>query len=394
MIRKLSAHYIYPVNGKPLKYGTVTCNEDGEIIALIDNKGVFKEEANLEFYNGIITPGFVNAHCHLELSHLKGKIPMKSSLVEFVKNIRTLRSLDDPLKSIILAEKEMVEAGIVVCGDISNSTISFSVKKISKIYFHSFIEIFGIQANISDLAWQNGLDILRELQKKYGLVGNITPHAPYSLSEVLWKKIAHASHARPVTWSVHNQENADEDLLFAQKKGIIADFLKYIDSEFASMLPKGKSSIEALLPFYKQASKLLLVHNTFTRQEDIPFLRTLSENLFLVLCPNSNLYIEGTLPPISLLSEKGFNFAIGTDSLASNNKLSVLEELKTLQHNFPGIILEDLICWGTLNGARALSCEQVYGSLEIGKRPGINLISGIDFTNMKLTADSQVQKLV
>jgi cytosine/adenosine deaminase-related metal-dependent hydrolase len=113
-----------------------------------------------------------------------------------------------------------------------------------------------------------------------------------------------------------------------------------------------------------------------------------------VFCPNSNLYIENQLPPVFLFRKENLNICLGTDSLASNHELSVLAEMITLQIHFPEIKLEELVCWATLNGAKALKMENRFGSFEVGKNPGVNLISGIDFKTMKLTEKSKVKRLI
>jgi aminodeoxyfutalosine deaminase len=160
--------------------------------------------------------------------------------------------------------------------------------------------------------------------------------------------------------------------------------------------PTGGSSLEYTLSFIPKENPLLLVHNTFTSPEDIQLLKRKRnlENTFLVLCPNANFYIENQLPPVSLFQQEKLNICLGTDSLASNHKLSVLQEMITLQYHFPEITLQDLVEWSCLNGARALGLTDLFGSLEPGKKPGINLITGCDLQDMKLTEKSKVKKLM
>ncbi|HKL31088.1 MAG TPA: amidohydrolase family protein, partial [Tangfeifania sp.] len=117
------------------------------------------------------------------------------------------------------------------------------------------------------------------------------------------------------------------------------------------------------------------------------------ENTFLVLCPNSNLYIENRLPDVTLFRKNNLNICLGTDSLASNSRLSVLNEMITLQQYFPEISLEEMIKWATFNGARALQTKSRFGSFETGKKPGVNLITGADLKNLKLTSKCKVKKL-
>ena len=151
-----------------------------------------------------------------------------------------------------------------------------------------------------------------------------------------------------------------------------------------------------MLKYIPAKNQLILVHNTTTQPEDIQFLKQYRniENTFFALCPNSILYIENQLPPLPFFVNENLKICLGTDSLASNYTLSVLEEMKTLQHYFPEILLNEVLKWGTLNGAEALKMENTLGTFEPGKKPGINLISGLDFKNLKLTSNSNVKRLL
>ena len=117
------------------------------------------------------------------------------------------------------------------------------------------------------------------------------------------------------------------------------------------------------------------------------------ENTWFALCPNSNLFIEDQLPPISLFRSENLNICLGTDSLASNNEISVLSEMLTIQNHFPEIRLEELLKWACINGAKALRIESEFGSFEKGKNPGINLITGVDLQTLRLTEKSSVKRL-
>jgi cytosine/adenosine deaminase-related metal-dependent hydrolase len=159
------------------------------------------------------------------------------------------------------------------------------------------------------------------------------------------------------------------------------------------ILETAVSHEEAILNEVTPSGNLILVHNTFAGKETVSRLRE-RKNLFYCLCPNSNLYIENKLPPVNLLIDEGCEIVIGTDSLASNNTLSILEELKTLQFNFPGVKLEELITWATINGARALDSDDVFGSIEPGKKPGLLVLENVDLVNMKLLPESTVTRLI
>ena len=134
---------------------------------------------------------------------------------------------------------------------------------------------------------------------------------------------------------------------------------------------------------------ILLVHNTFTNAEDIAFARSYSNTIYWCFCPNANEYIEKQQPDYSLF--KNEKCTIGTDSLASNWSLSILDELKTIANKDSSISLETLIKWATFNGAQFLGFSKL-GSIEKGKQPGLNLMSNLN--GMNLIASSSVKRII
>jgi cytosine/adenosine deaminase-related metal-dependent hydrolase len=115
-------------------------------------------------------------------------------------------------------------------------------------------------------------------------------------------------------------------------------------------------------------------------------------DLYFCLCPNANLYIGGQLPDMGVLLRRGDRLIVGTDSLASNHRLSILEELKTLQRAFPEVSTPTLLQWATANGARALQLEALLGSFSAGKQPGVLLIE--DLAGDRLQTTTGVRRLL
>ena len=146
--------------------------------------------------------------------------------------------------------------------------------------------------------------------------------------------------------------------------------------------PTGKSSLQSWLPYLNNDQSLILVHNVTTTAADVEFIKRATNNkqqtTNFCLCPNANLYISNTLPDISMLMENNCNIVLGTDSLASNHQLNILEEIKTLQKNFAQLQLETILQWATINGARALQMDNTLGSFEKGKCPGVVLIENVN----------------
>jgi cytosine/adenosine deaminase-related metal-dependent hydrolase len=116
------------------------------------------------------------------------------------------------------------------------------------------------------------------------------------------------------------------------------------------------------------------VHNTFSNKEDVEIAEKYHRNLFWCLCANANLYIENTLPDVALLQVHNCNLTLGTDSLASNTTLSIVDEINVLRQHQSNISLEVLLKAATYNGAQFLGLESQLGLIEKGKKPGINLL--------------------
>ena len=236
------------------------------------------------------------------------------------------------------------------------------------------------------------VNVAEELKKIFPEAkNNFVPHAPYSVSVLLFRFIGEEPDK---IISIHNQESAEENLMFREKRGKIIEFFSLMGMDFSNWKASGKSSLQTVLNYFPKKNNVLLVHNTFTDAEDIKFAEAYSKNIYWVTCPNANLYIENKLPNYNLFIAAEAKITIGTDSLASNYSLSILDELKTISQKFPEINLEMLLQWATLNGAKALGLQNELGSFEKGKKPGVLLLENINLDTVSLTSESKVKRLV
>ena len=389
-MRRIAAHYLFPIVGKPLHRGFVTLNDENIIV----ETGVLQDETeSTEFYNGILVPGFVNAHVHLELSHLKDTCTPHTGLSGFIRQMNSPARYRTPAAgrsaAMFAADREMQAEGIVAAGDVCNTAESFAVKQGSPIFYHSFIELAGLEKAAGEKKRQVACLLAAGVQSM-GLTASITPHAAYSMSDPLLAAAFAAANEAGIV-SVHNQESEEENELFLSGSGALSEL--FAGNGYPLPPVTGAHSIYRLLPYIEPQTRTLFVHNVTTTGEDYEAATSRLPYLTWVLCPASNLYISRRLPPADLFYKRNAQVAIGTDSLASNSRLSMIEELKTLHKHFPQIPLPALLQWATLNGARALNKEREFGSLCVGKRPGIVLIENIDFSNMQLTSDSKVTLL-
>lgn len=392
-MRRFSANYIY--THRFLKNGIIETNDNGEITNIIDTKGDLRESRNLEFYNGIIVPGFINTHCHLELSAFKNRIAQKVSLPAFIQNIVSLKKeINDSeyLKPIETADTLMFKNGIVAVGDIANTSITIAVKKKSKIFYLTFVEALGLNNNAEQI-FKNINNVFETFQKE-SLPASIVPHAPYSVSKKLLTLIKQHAEKNHSILSIHNQETASENELFQSLSGDLAKKFNEMGVEIHNIQKTGTSSLQSIASDLPINNNILFIHNTYTSQQDIDFAVANFPNCYFCLCPKSNLYIENRLPDIVHFNNYQDKITLGTDSLASNDNLSILDEMFVLQLNHPQINLSQLINWATINGARALGIEKDFGSIEPGKKPGLNLIQNIDFDTMRLKKESTVLRLI
>lgn len=371
MLNYISADCIYPITSLPIQNGILAISEDGVIVRVLTPSEVALEKIeNIVHHHGGLVPGLINTHCHLELSHLKNEIPEKTGLVAFIKQILSKRN--QPEENVIAAmqkaDREMLENGIVAVGDISNVLLSKRVKQESQLHYHTFIEVFGFNAPALETL-EKGIALKNQFAP---LNRSIVPHAPYSVSAGLFAEISKNTTAGDLN-SIHNQETKGENELFEIGSGSFAEFFKDMGIAQSEAHSKGKNSIQYHLPQLHKNVNTLLVHNTLTDENDLDFAQSEHNKLYWCLCPNANLYIEGTLPNVELFIKKNLKITLGTDSLASNHQLNILSEMKTIQENFE-IEFNDLLKWATLNGAEFLGIDAQFGSFEPGKKPGINLI--------------------
>lgn len=383
----ISASWIFPVETAPIQHGVIGIDEDGIITAVLTAEQALQMKLEgVVSYEGAIIPGLVNTHCHLELSHLFGKIDEHTGLPQFIRQILALRAQpeDEIMAAMQKADEAMYANGIVAVGDISNQLDSRPVKLQSNIYYHTFVEVFGF-SRPSEPVIAAGLKLKSDFSP---LKASVVPHAPYSVSSGLFAEIK-KNNSEDDILSIHNQETAGENELFVKGTGPLVDFFASVGISPHEAQASGNNAIRYHLPQLHKTLNTLLVHNTMSEMGDVLFAEQVHPNLYWCLCPNANLYIENRLPDVDMLKAQQVVLTLGTDSLASNHQLNMLAEMKTLQDRLH-IPFGELLQWATLNGARFLNIDSTFGSIKVGKKPGLSLIQlSPDF---KLEND-QVQRL-
>ncbi|WP_129718273.1 amidohydrolase family protein [Pedobacter sp. SYP-B3415] len=389
MTRYISADQVFPVSSAPLSGGVVGVSADGTVAGVWSRAEFDFSKGPVEHHQGALIPGLINTHCHLELSHLRGKFPTHTGLPAFVQLVMSQREAgaDTLAEAMSAADREMFEHGIVAVGDISNTIASKGVKATSKIYYHTFVEALGFNPLRAAEIFQRSLQLEQEFAP---LPVSIVPHAPYSVSAELFSLISSHAAERNTLLSIHNQETADENRFFINGEGGFPGLYEKLGLDIGFFKPPGTNSLPAYIARLPKDQRKLLVHNTFTSASDYLTATSAYRNIYWCLCPGANRYIEDRLPDVRMLADSGALITLGTDSLASNTTLNIFAEMKILQNEL-GIPFETLLRWATLNGAEFLGIDEQFGSITPGKKPGLNLVR-IDARGH--IGDSSVRRLV
>ena len=396
-MRKITADYIFTLDSPPRSGQVLVVDEQGGLLAIEPEQA--HDPASLERHSGLLIPGFINTHCHLELSHMKGRVGTGSGLLPFLQGVVSLREVpQEEIDAAIMAgDREMYEGGIVAVGDISNKLDTATCKAQSTIRYHTFVEMFDF---LQDAHAEQHFERYRQVYEGQVAGGGhrktAVPHAPYTVSRSLFQKI-NALNGGEGTVSIHNQETPPEDELFRTKTGGFLDFYRGFNLSLEAFVPTGRSAIHYALEHMDAACPALFVHNTLTQADDIAAAQAWNPQTYWATCPNANLYIENRLPNYRLFVEAGARMTVGTDSLTSNWQLSILEELKTLHRYQSWLPFELLLTWATRNGAEALGFADSLGTLSVGKKPGVLLLQGVEGASpetFRFVAGTSVRRLV
>lgn len=393
-MKRIAAKYVYPLTStEPLVNGFVEVEDDGTIV----RTGICKDPAKEPvFLDGALVPGFVNAHCHVELSYMKGLFRKGTGMAGFIDQINELRdtkSLEQKVSDLTQAMDSLWEQGVVAMADISNCDDSFAVKARHPMYTRTFLEVFGTEPEDCG-AVMEGVRKLKAVADGFGIDAAPTPHACYTMSPELVTAVS-AEGLKSGFLSFHSEETEEEEEMLKYGSGKMWE--NRVKAGMSVPPVTGKSSllyfIDRLLqghpaPFDEH---ILLVHECCMDQEGIDAVKAVMNHPFVAVCPLSNLFIHNALPPIDLMRRNGLKVCVGTDSLSSNDDLRIVDELFCLQRNFPEVPLGELFTWASRNGAEFLSKPE-FGTLEAGKKPGLVLVDHLD-ADGRLTASSKSHRL-
>ena len=393
---RIAASFVYTLESDaPIRNGYIEYDEsDGTILKV----GECPDPASEDILEGALVPGFVNAHCHVELSHLHKKFRKGTGMAGFIDQINELRDWAGREKKAELVQEwmdKMWADGVSAMADISNDDSSFDVKASHKMYTRTFLEVFGSEPDMCE-GVMNDVRALNEVAFSKGIDAAPTPHSCYTMSPQLLSASA-AAGLEGGYLSYHSQESQEEEDLLMNGSG--AMYENRVRNNMSTPPVTGESSLKYFIERLADAKPapydqhILLVHNVCLQQDDIEAARKVMKNVYWAVCPLSNIFIHNALPPIPLMRENRLDITIGTDSLSSNDNLDMIGEIECLHRNFPEVPMNEIFKWASLNGARFLSKENELGSFGPGKRPGIVLVTDVDAEGC-VTASSKTRRMI
>lgn len=393
-MRIFTSDYIFPIVAGPIRDGYVMTDDEGYVLKMGAARELNPPALSVaEYFPGAIVPGFVNTHSHIELSHLKGAFSKGSGMSGFINQINSLRDSVDKSGRINAIETEMrglYRQGVSAMADISNCNESFECKSHSPIYTRTFLEVFGTDPKEADMIVEGALELCREAEEM-DLDAAPTPHSCYTMSPELLRAASVAG-IKSGYLSYHSQESRQEEDLIRYGTGELAE--NYKGRGLPTPPVTGTSALVYFIDNLKKVMRapirghVLLVHNVAIDEESIDYALEWLKSPYFAICPLSNIFIHNQLPPLELMRRKGLKITVGTDSLSSNDLLSMVAEMKCIQDHFPEIPFDEILKWATRNGAEFLGKEELLGSFEAGKKPGIVNIEGFDVQKMRLSDKS------
>jgi aminodeoxyfutalosine deaminase len=363
-LKAIAADHVIVGDAPPIRDGVVIVRDDGTIEAV----GATAQDLAVERVHGILFPGLVNAHTHLELASMRGKVPGGQGFVAWVDRLIEVRAEEgEDEEAVRRAVADLVRFATVAVGDVSNGLGPVPVLEehgLAGIVFH---EVFGIDREIV-LRRVQGLreEAERRPWPSRDLVYALAPHTLYTLDPEAARALIDVALGAGGRTSLHLAEHAAERRAIEHGDGPVPAWLERRVRQTRSW-PK--------MPLFDAAAEasalragVLLVHLTDARPDELA--RVAQSGASVVLCPRSNLYIEGRLPPLLAMLDAGLRPALGTDSLASNTTVDVLAEARALADRFPQVGAWELVRMATANGADALGRKDL-GRVAPGARPGL-----------------------
>jgi cytosine/adenosine deaminase-related metal-dependent hydrolase len=379
-----SARWVCPIAGPPIREGWVAI-ADGRVAAVGTAHDEKPEGVARDLGAAAVLPGLVNAHTHLELSWLRGRVPPAATFTDWIKQLFIIRGgkrerPDDPtvVEAAMQAAREAREFGTIAVGDISNSLASVPGIRDAGLFGLVFHELLGF-----NLPHGRAIEETRPRREQARTLCSdavrvsLAPHAPYSVSPEMFRAIRQEVDGSDVSiTSVHVGESMSEIDFLRDGSGPWPEILRWVGSTRDDWSPPGCDPVTYLDSLGMLDAHTLVVHGV--QLTDAALERLAGIGCTLVTCPRSNQWVGAGAPPVERFYASGVRVAVGTDSLTSVEDLNLFSELKTMRWLAPEVPARQLLESATLTGARALGLSDQIGSIAVGKRAALIAVEAPD----------------
>jgi len=364
------------VHRAPWVLPIVTAPLDNAGVAVLDNHiaavgrfsdivGRFPAAPVVDHPDSVLLPGLVNAHIHLELSHLAYLSEQQppatfSGWIEHMLAARDGAGEAEKDRAARMVLQQQHEDGVAVLADIGNTPLGRSLEEYFPGFLVPFREILGLR--------QAGVGEQLELLDKENDQEYCSGHAPYSTHAALLCGVKARARRLAQIFPIHVAESAAEVEMISRGQGEFVAFLKRRgawDGSFQATGIDNSGSVQYLQQLGLLDNKTLCVHCIHVSDKEIEQLQKTGSRV--CLCPGSNRYLGVGRAPVTKYLQAGIIPGLGTDSLASNPKLSIWREMRILAEDHPGLDVSDILTMATLGGAMALGLDKKSGTLEPGR---------------------------
>jgi cytosine/adenosine deaminase-related metal-dependent hydrolase len=370
------ARWIVPVSAPPIADGTLV-ERDGRIAHVGPRDAAPPKrdgEDDVDLGDAILLPGLVNAHCHLELTAMRGfldGLPFREWILRLTHARRAVLTPDALLDAARLGVEEGIRAGVTTFADTGDSGAGFDAMLERGVRGICYREVFGpdpaqCDGAIADLREK----FLAMCARQTPLVrAGISPHAPYTVSDALFRATARLARELDAPAAVHIAESALESALVADAAGAFAEGLR---GRGIDVVPRARSPIALLAALGVLDVDPLLIHCVRVDEADI---RLVAEHgCGVAHCPASNARLAHGIAPLAELLAAGVDVGLGSDSVASSDRMDLLDEARlallfsTAREQHVGALsAAAALELATLGGARALRLADEIGTLDVGR---------------------------
>ena len=366
------ARYVVPVATPPVVDGIVAV--DGERIVYVGPAAAAPAGRTTDLGNSILLPGLVNAHTHLELTAMRGfleDLDFRSWILRLTTAKRAVLSRDMLLDAARYGIDEGLRHGITTYADTCDSGVAFDAMRERGVRGIMYQEVFGpdpAQCTASLAELRAKIDRLRPQETSLVRLG-VSPHAPYTVSDALFVAVARYAREAGLPMAIHIAESGLEQDLVVRGEGAFADGLR---AREIAVAPRARTPVELLADLDVLSARPLLIHCVRADEGDIA--RIAHSRCTVAHCPVSNAKLGHGIAPITDFLAAGIPVGLGSDSVASNNRMDILAEARLAAlfqriraGSFSEVSASEAIRMATLGGARAIGIDREVGTLEVGK---------------------------